>query len=148
MVTSSLPDGLVGMSRDYKTVSIGRTLGSAEAFSFTCAGRSLQPYAPVHPSVLRDGAGNITLSWIRRSRLGADWRDHVDAPLNEVREAYEIEIFNGSQLVRTLSTTSPTISYEVAQQITDFGSIQSSISAKIYQLSDMVGRGIACEYTG
>ena len=48
---------------------------------------------------------------------------------------------NGANVVRTISSTTPTASYSAAQQVADFGSAQSSVSVRVYQLSASVGRG-------
>ena len=48
---------------------------------------------------------------------------------------------NGINVVRTIAVTTPTASYSAAQQIADFGSAQSTISVRAYQLSASVGRG-------
>jgi hypothetical protein len=37
--------------------------------------------------------------------------------------------------------TTPTASYTAVQQVTDFGSAQSSVLVNVYQLSTLVGRG-------
>jgi hypothetical protein len=89
-------------------------------------------------------AGDLTISWKRRTRIGGDWRDAVDIPLSEESERYEVEIMQGITLKRTITgLTSPTTIYTAAQQVTDFGSAQSSVSVKVYQLSAAVGRGNA-----
>ena len=62
-------------------------------------------------------------------------------PLGEDSERYEIDILDGSDVVRTLSATSPTATYTAAQQTADFGSPQPSISLRINQLSTTAGRG-------
>jgi hypothetical protein len=48
---------------------------------------------------------------------------------------------NGAIVVRTFPTTTPIASYSAAQQVADFGSAQSSVSVRVYQLSASVGRG-------
>lgn len=145
----TMPAWLLGANRLYKPVSIGQTLGSAAEESFAYLGNALKPYAPVHPTVQRDGAGNITLTWVRRSRLGGAWRDYVDVPLLETSEAYAVDVLDGSGgVVRTLSTNTPTASYSVAEQVTDFGAPQASLIAHIYQLSEAIGRGHRCEVVG
>lgn len=48
---------------------------------------------------------------------------------------------NGANTVRTIAATTPTASYSAAQQVADFGSAQSSVSVRVYQLSASVGRG-------
>jgi hypothetical protein len=62
-------------------------------------------------------------------------------PLNEESARYEVDVMNGATVVRTIATTTPTASYSAAQQIADFGSAQSAISVRVYQLSASVGRG-------
>jgi hypothetical protein len=104
-------------------------------------GEALRPYSPSHAKGERDIDGNITISWIRRSRNTCEWRDYSDVPLNESYEAYDIEIMSGLTIKRTLSATTQTVVYSASQQITDFGSLQNSVVVQIYQISDIVGRG-------
>jgi hypothetical protein len=105
------------------------------------AGQYLKPFSPVHVTGLRDGSGNLTINWLRRSRVDAEWRDGVDIPLGEESERYEVEIMDGETVMRTIATTSPTASYSAAEQTTDFGSPQSSVNVRVYQISAVVGRG-------
>lgn len=132
------------ISKKYKPVTVGSTLGATTAQDFTYAARALKPYAPAHIVGSRNVGGDLTINWKRRTRIGGDWRDAVDIPLSEESERYEVEIMQGVTLKRTIvSLTSPTTIYTAAQQVTDFGSAQSSVSVKIYQLSAAVGRGNA-----
>ena len=56
------------------------------------AGRALRPLAPVHGQIRPDGAGGATISWVERSRIDTGWRDHVDQPSGESREAWRIAV--------------------------------------------------------
>jgi|CXWL01.1.fsa_nt_gi hypothetical protein len=133
-----------GIGKKFKPVTIGSTLGATTAQDFTYSAKSLKPYAPVHIVGNRNAGGDLTINWKRRTRIGGDWRDGVDVPLSEESERYEVEIMSGATLKRTITgLISPTIIYTAAQQIADFGSVQSSVSIKIYQLSAAVGRGYA-----
>lgn len=143
----AIPEELQQLPRLYKAVSIGKTLGSVTAQSFIYQAKALRPYAPVHLSSSRDGSGNISLHWVRRTRIGGNWRDGGDVPLSETREAYEVEVLDGADIVRTLSVTEPMASYSAAQQVADFGALQSAITVRIMQLSDQVGRGYAAMAT-
>ncbi len=138
---------LIGLPRHYRAVSIGQTLGQVESSNFTHTGVGLKPYAPVHVKGVRDSSGNLTIQWKRRSRTEINWRDLVDAPLNEDSELYEIDIFNGENLVRTLTSFVPEVSYSAIQQIADFGNKQNSISIHISQVSAAIGRGYAAQIT-
>lgn len=53
---------------------------------------ALRPLAPVHGCARPDGAGGVHLHWIRRSRVDGGWRDHVDQPPGEGREAWRIAL--------------------------------------------------------
>ena len=140
----NMPANLINLSRSYKPVTYGSTLTTTTAQNFTYNAIALKPYSPVQSSGSRDGSGNLTITWIRRTRIDGDWRDGVDAPLNETSEAYQVDIMSGSSVVRTISSLSTaTASYTVAQQVTDFGATQSSIGINVYQLSSIVGRGYA-----
>lgn len=137
-----LPNTAIGLIRSYKPVTFGNTVSVTAAQDFTYTGVAFKPYSPVLVAGARDGSSNLTITWVRRTRLGGAWQDNVDIPLNETTEAYEVDIMNGGNVVRTLTgIISPTASYTAAQQTTDFGSPQSSVSVKIYQMSNIIGRG-------
>lgn len=129
--------------RYYKAVSVGMSLNTTFTRPFINTGRSLLPYAPCHISSSRDGSNNLTINWIRRTRTGGEWRDYVEVPIGETTEAYEIDIINPGTgaVVRTLTSTTPTVVYSAANQTTDFGSPQPLVVATIYQMSEAVGRG-------
>jgi hypothetical protein len=141
LLREDISDALLGLERCYKVVSGGNRLEASDEIKFIQNGRRLKPFAPVHVQGKRTGGGDLIISWVRRARANGHWRDKVDVPLVEVTELYEIELFDGEDVVRTLTNTMPVITYSAADQIADFGIVQIGVSIKIYQLSDMVGRG-------
>ncbi|HEU0221456.1 MAG TPA: hypothetical protein VFR34_04495 [Paracoccaceae bacterium] len=108
-------------------------------FTTRCVG--LMPWSPVHLAGIRNGAGDLAITWIRRTRFGGVWADGADVPLNEESERYEVDILDGSAVVRTLAVSSPAVTYTAAQQTADFGAAKPAISIKVYQISATVGRG-------
>jgi hypothetical protein len=142
-------DGLAlrGASRNYKAVSLWQDETAVTAVSFANTARSLMPLSPVHVAGSRDDAGNLTITWIRRTRIPTGWTDNADVPLGEAAERYEVDNRNvaNTATLRTISTTSPTATYTAAEQIADFGAPQSTIRVRVHQISDTVGRGIARE---
>ena len=72
-------------------------------------------------------------------------------PLGETTEAYEVEIFSSSAFTtvkRVIQAFSGrTATYTSDQQITDFGSNQTVLYVRVYQMSDAVGRGHELEAT-
>jgi hypothetical protein len=132
-----------GVSRFYKwgptPLNSTDTAWQQSAFTARCVG--LMPWSPVHVRGSRDGSGNLSITWVRRTRFGGVWTDGADVPLNEETERYEVDILDGNDVVRTIEAASPAATYSAADQVADFGSAQSSISIKVYQLSASVGRG-------
>jgi hypothetical protein len=118
------------------------------ATGFTPEGAGLRPFAPVHvaqPWRRPRAPGDLTIRWIRRSRaLAADSWSAPEVPLAEELEAFEIEIMDGATVKRVLSTTTPSVTYTGADQITDFGALLGpgdALDIRIFQLSARVGRG-------
>jgi hypothetical protein len=142
-------DGLAlrGLSRSYKAVSLWQEESAVAALSFANTARSLMPLSPVHVAGSRDDAGNLIITWIRRTRTPSGWSDGADVPLGEASERYEVDIRNAANTatLRTIVTTSPTAIYTAAEQMADFGAPQSTIRVRLHQISDAVGRGIARE---
>ena len=141
LYTTVIANNFIGRELFYKAVSVGNSLGNTGEIGFIYTGKRLKPFAPVHVTGQRDGSGNLTIGWVRRSRVDAEWRNGVDIPLGEESERYEVEILDGATVRRTLPATSPTVAYTAAQQVADFGAAQPSVSVRIYQLSAIVGRG-------
>lgn len=143
----SMPTELIGAPRTYRGITSGADIDSASSATLTYQGVNLECLSPVHPVGVRDGSANLAISWKRRTRIAGAWRDKVDAGLGETIEAYEIDIMSGTTVKRTLASVTPAATYTAADQATDFGSAQSSITVHIYQLSSVVGRGYALEAT-
>jgi len=139
--------GALHKTYHYKPVSVQATLAETEVQTFACSGLNLKPLAPVHATAMRDGSGALTVTWVRRTRVGGEWTDGTDVPLGEQSELYEIDILASGEVVRTLTVSEPTATYGIAQQIADFGSIQPSVTLRIHQISATVGRGVPLSAT-
>jgi hypothetical protein len=142
-------DGLAlrGLSRSYKAVSLWQEESAVAAVSFANTARSLMPLSPVHVAGSRDDAGNLTITWIRRTRIPTGWIDNADVPLGETAERYEVDIRNAANTatLRTISASSPTVTYTAAEQTADFGAPPATVRIRVQQISDTVGRGAARE---
>lgn len=143
-----VPVESLGLTRNYRGVTSGASIDSARDISFAYQGVNLECLSPVYAKGGRDGSGNFTGTFTRRSRLSSSWWSNgVQTPVGETTEAYEIDVMSGSTVKRTISASSPSFSYSAASQTTDFGSAQASITFRIYQLSSVVGRGYPLEVT-
>lgn len=140
----------IGLSRLYKGVTARASLTSATTQPFTNAAAGLKPYPVVHIGGGRDASNNVTVNWVRRTRLDGAWRSGVDVPLGEVSELYDVEIWNAERtsVRRTFAgLTSPTVEYTAAQQVADFGATQATIYLRVFQISQVVGRGFEARGT-
>jgi hypothetical protein len=136
----------VGTALSFKAITSGRTDGFPINIA-SYAGNSLKPYAPCNLEAEKNaGTGDWALSWTRRTRVGGTWTSGALIPLGETTEEYEVEILNGSTVVRTITgLTSATAAYTAAQQTTDFGApvAAGALDWRVYQISASVGRGFA-----
>jgi hypothetical protein len=120
---------------------IGDGTYGASPHAFTAVG--LRPLAPVRVKSQRAASGDLTLTWIRRTRIGGDSWDQVEVPLSEESERYEIDVLSGATVLRTLSVATPTATYAAADQLADFGLLPASITLRLAQVSSTYGRGTA-----
>lgn len=145
VTTIGMSSSAIGLERTYRAVTLDMEVEGAADQLFTYQGVNLECLSPVYFTGARTIAtGDWEFSWIRRSRTDGEWRDLVDVGLGETTEAYELDIFTDNTYTtvkRTITATSPNCLYTSAQQVTDFGSNQSTVYAKVYQMSSVVGRG-------
>ncbi len=139
-VDMSLDD--IGLAFHWRFGPASRDIGHASyvAATHTFTGVGLRPYSPVHVRGTRT-AGDLTITWTRRTRIGGDAWSAADVPLVEESERYEVDILDGSTVKRTIATTSPSATYSAADQAIDFGALQSSCSIRAYQIAAGYGRG-------
>lgn len=134
----------LNIERRYKPVTSGQNLDAAALQLFTNTGVGLKPFSPVQIAGERDLSGDLTITWVRRSRAQDYWIDGVDAPplLPEDQDLYDLEILDGPTVVRTFSSVAVQSQvYTAAEQTTDFGSAQAAVSVRVYQISARVARG-------
>jgi hypothetical protein len=140
----------IGTSRYHKGVLVGQSAADVDPQLFAGAGAALKPYSVVGVEGARSG-GDLTITFIRRGRLGQELPSGVDIPLSEASEAYECDVIGTDEdqtVLRTLTSGTQSFTYTAAQQATDFGSpIPDEVTVRIYQLSAIVGRGDQTEAT-
>ncbi|MEI6573835.1 MAG: glycoside hydrolase/phage tail family protein [Alphaproteobacteria bacterium] len=118
---------------------------TALSFEATIGSEALKPLPPVHGKASRSADG-ISIHFIRCGRIRADSWVPSDIPMDQSQEAYEIEVLDGSRIVRTLSTTTTVALYTAKDEMIDFSSRRSSLNFRIYQIGDGVGRGYPAEF--
>jgi hypothetical protein len=137
----ALAESDIGVPYFYRAISVGRRFDSDASDTYTSTAVGLRPYAVAGVRGGKKHNNHFHVEWFRRSRVDGGWRSNVDVPLTEAAESYEVDILNGSVVVRTFRVSEPVVDYTSSQQNADFGTTQASISIVIYQMSSAVGRG-------
>ena len=138
----------LGLAETYKVGPASRDYTDASYVTLTATpgALALMPYHPVQARAQRSAAG-VTLTFIRRGRLGSDAWDQIEIPLGESSEAYQIDVLNNGIVKRTLSASAPLVLYAASDELSDFGAPQSALSLAIFQMSAAVGRGFPLNVT-
>lgn len=132
----------LGQTRYFKGVTKGALLSDAVAVSIVPYSILQKPLAPADLRASRDVDGNMVLSWKRRTRMDTNFTGPagIVVPLGESSERYEIDIVSGTSVVRTAAVTEASFEYTASMQTADFGGLQGTVSAQVYQLGAN-GRG-------
>jgi hypothetical protein len=142
-----LPEDDLSEWRWYRAQTLNSNVFSVTQ-PFELTGRNMMPLSPQHVAGSRDESGNLTITWIRRTRIGGEWVDGGDASLGETTESYSIDIYDGSTIVRTLTSSTASVVYSASNQTTDFGSVQwTDVHIEVFQISATVGRGFGTAAT-
>lgn len=145
------PVSWIGAERFIRFVPGGGAVEDYESQSITPTGASLKPFSPAEGTLTRDGSGNITLTWHRRTRAITRIFSGITIPLLEETEAYEIDVVypaGSGTVVRTIDATSETCPYSAAHQGDDSVTLFDDVEFRVYQISAIVGRGKALTVTG
>ena len=139
----------IGILYNWRVGPTARDIGDASyiGLTHTFKGTGLLPLRPVQLRGHRNAVGDLTISWLRRTRRHGDSWEPTDVPLGEEIESYFVEILASSAAnankVRSLTVPASLLVYPASQQITDFGGPQSRIVVRIAQISRSAGLGAA-----
>jgi len=136
----------IGKTYKYAAITYGSDIQDGIIYDFANTAIGMRPYSPSHVKGARSGSGDITITFERRTRYGGEWRNSVDITDSDPMD-FEIDVMSGSTVVRTISTATESATYTAAQQVTDFGSTQSSVTVRVYQINTVYGRGQKAEET-
>jgi hypothetical protein len=101
-------------------------------------GIGLKPFSPVHLRAQTQANGDLTLGWVRRTRIDGDGWDLAEVPLGEEREAYLIRVFADGALVREQEVTEARWIYSSGDQLADGGAVRR---VDVAQISARFGPG-------
>ncbi len=127
-----VPHADYGRTRQFKAVTLGRSISTAQAIASRANGVSRATWSPVQLGGGFDGSGNFRMQWRRRARIHGAWIPFVGVPLDEETEKYRVQIWSDgtySTLKRDIiiretdnfTRGSPYALYTPTQQADDFG---------------------------
>jgi hypothetical protein len=139
----------IGAPYLYRIKNSSGAMGAAA--SYVTGGLALACYPAQGPFGGFNSDGDCVLTWRRGDRYEfaqPDFPDGGDIEMSELTESYEVDVIHPSTyaVVRTLTSSTPTVTYTAAQQSTD-SYPAGPITFDIYQLSGVVGRGIVKRVT-
>lgn len=129
----------LNVEHQFKAVTSGLQVSAASTQAATDTGVALKPFNPVNMRSSRD-AGGLSVTFDRRTRLAENWLAGT-VPLGEDSESYEVDIEVSGDVVRTLTSSTPSVLYSPAQQAEDGVTSATALTITAYQMSATVGRG-------
>ncbi|KRS12035.1 phage host specificity protein [Roseovarius atlanticus] len=130
-----------GLARYYRIGPAGRPVDdpSFSAVRLAFDGLGLRPLSPVHLRLAAGAGGDLSLSWIRRTRIDGDRWDTADVPLGEDREEYLVRVVQQNAVIRQVTTTAPVWTYSAANQAAD--ALSGLYEIQVAQVSTRFGPG-------
>ncbi|MFG6534618.1 phage tail protein [Sulfitobacter sp. 1A16787] len=108
-------------------------------------GNGLRPYSPCHLRAEAGASGDITLSWIRRTRIDGDAWEGPEVPLGEESERYLLRVYEGNEQRREVLLDTPRWTYSTAARAAD--GVSGAFDVRVAQISATYGAGPATVLT-
>lgn len=148
---TAVPAASLELERPYRVASAGQSVDDQTDTLITLHGRTLQQFAPAQLTASRAGSGDITATWLRRSRaLTRPFGSYF--PLLADSETYRVECIAASTVIRTATVTinpvdsaTPQFVYTAANQTSDgYTYSPNSLTFRVAQLGPL-GYGTPAE---
>ena len=104
------------------------------------AGNGLRPYKPAHLRTAWGPGGDLTVGWIRRTRIDGDSWEGYDVPLGEESELYLVRVLSDGLVRRETTTPVSGWVYTAAERVSD-GLSAGSFEVQVAQVSTLFGPG-------
>lgn len=108
---------------------------------------AVRPWAPAHLRAVREGSGDVLISWVRCARVRGDAWGPGEPPIGFPAERYRLEVLSGGTPVRAETIAVPSFLYSAAAQTADFGSLPGSLHIRVAQLGESGATGLNTELT-
>lgn len=149
---ASAPTAQLNGDYYFKSTHTSQRLGEVATEKKTVQGFAEKPYAPVQLNAVINGS-DIDITWEWRTRIQAmqALMGANNTYFGESSLSFEVDIMDAegspSGVVRTLTSSTNSVTYTNAQITADFGSMPSQLHFEVYQMSGLVGRGYRAQKT-
>jgi hypothetical protein len=130
LTSVAIPPWVTGANVSATIHNLSGDLSTSPASVF--GGESGRPLSPVALKASIDAAGDLAITWTRRSRSDFAWVDGIDAPIGESSEQYRVNIA-GPQSSFEFSTTEAALQVHAAE-LASLGS--GEVTIKVCQVGD------------
>ena len=139
----SLSPNLRGVSQHYRVGPAARPLSdpSYRHLELAFDGNGLRPYPPCHLRSTQDMGGDITVEWIRRTRVMGDAWEGTEVPLGEETESYVVQVLQSGAVLREETVSTPNWTYSAAAQSGD--GLTGVFEVQVSQVSAIYGAGLS-----
>lgn len=103
-------------------------------------GNGLRPYSPCHLSAEYAANGDVSVSWLRRTRIDGDSWDLTEVPLGEDSEQYLVRVRQGETIVREETVLTQVWSY--TSQLRAQDDLSGPAIIEVAQVSARYGPGL------
>ena len=107
---------------------------------YAFSGNGLRPYSPCHLRAMQGGSGDLTITWVRRTRIDGDSWELPEVPLGEEQEQYLLRVLQGGKVIRETILETPAWTYGAAAQAED--ALSGPYQIAVAQVSARFGPGL------
>ena len=127
----------------YKIVTLGSDLTKVDPKEISIVGNNTLPWTVTNLSAEKNASDSYVISWFERPRFVNSLMDYTDIPHDHDFGGFMVAIYDdfNNEPKRTMFVYDPYYFYTKEQQIEDFGSAQTSLKAKVFQVSNLYGGG-------
>ncbi|MDZ7822828.1 MAG: hypothetical protein U5K75_01455 [Ahrensia sp.] len=150
VVPIELGENEVGLNLNYRVGPLGKEFSDRYFTTVSAQGglREITPLSPVHIKARYRPSGALDVSWIRRSRVGADVWLGSEIPLGEETQAYRVELTNtAGATIWNAEVSEPRLTISQTEILAAIGSLPASINVTVKQISQRIGDGLPATKT-
>jgi len=151
LVRIDLLESDIGKQLHFKTVTMGSGLDVADLDTITVTSNNNKLFAPINGQAIRQPDNSWLITWEENIRIPDIVNNNGSTmkPVDSDQSGWGVAILDSSGIVKSSRPCGFTnYTYTVAEQNTDFGSLQSNIKAVIVPMSKKYGGGYPLTING